>query len=158
MQLSYDIKTKDGIANAALRKIAERLLEQQEIIATKKSPDAARIGGLIATHDNREIDQPIFVVEKRVTVITDPDYGYDDEIWVNKNDYHDEASEAKARRLDILDANFISFRRWRKFYIKETWEFVTACLTEQGCNDYLEANGHNIGKTRIYAYGSFRNK
>lgn len=126
-----------------------KIMEQQTI---------AKIGERITTQDNRITDQPIFVVEKSVTVITDPDYGYDVEVWVNHDDYNEEASETKARRLDILNSNFRWFRNWRKFYLKETWEFVTACFTEQGCKDYLKADGHNLGKTRIYAYGSYRNE
>lgn len=123
----------------------------------KQSSKIAKIGELITTQDNRITDQPIFVVEKSVTVITDPDYGYDFSKWVNQDDFYEDASETKARRLDVLDSNFRHFRGWRKFYLKETWEFVTACFTEQGCKDYLKANGHNLGKTRIYAYGSYRN-
>lgn len=124
----------------------------------KQLSKIAKIGERITTQDNRITDQPIFVVEKSVTVITDPDYGYDVEVWVNQDDYNEEASETKARRLDILNSNFRWFRSWRKFYLKETWEFVTACFTEQGCKDYLKADGHNLGKTRIYAYGSYRNE
>lgn len=38
------------------------------------------------------------------------------------------------------------------------WEFVTACLTEHGCKEYLRFNGHNLGETRIYAESGFRNQ
>ena len=117
------------------------------------------IGTLICTQDNRMTDQPIFIVEKSVMIITDPDYGYDAEEWINteSGDY-EKASETKARRLDALDAGYRETGDWKKFYLKEVWEFVTACFTEQGCKDYLESNGHNLGKTRIYAYGSYRNR
>lgn len=116
------------------------------------------IGNLICTQDNRVTDQPIFVVEKSVMVITDPDYGYDKEEWVNtqSGDY-EIASETKAKRLDALLKDCRSTGDWEKFYMKEVWEFVTACFTEQGCKDYLMLDGHNLGKTRIYAYGSYRN-
>jgi len=117
------------------------------------------IGSLICTQDNRITDQPIFVVEKSVMVITGPDYGYDAEEWVNteSGDY-EEADETKARRLDALNDDCRSTGDWEKFFLKEVWEFVTACFTEQGCKDYLKANGHNLGKNRIYAYGSYRNQ
>jgi hypothetical protein len=39
----------------------------------------------------------------------------------------------------------------------EVWEFVTGCLTEQGCKDYIACNGHNLREPRIYAYGAYRN-
>lgn len=116
------------------------------------------IGTLICTQDNRITDQPIFVVEKSVMVITDPDYGYDAEEWGNteSGDY-ETATGTKERRLNALYDGGRDTGDWTKFYLKEVWEFVTACFTEQGCKDYLAANGHNIGKSRIYVYGSFRN-
>ena len=117
------------------------------------------LGNLIKTQDNRFTDKPIFVVEKSVMVITDSDYGYDKKEWVNteSGDY-EVASETKARRLDALLENYLETGDWKKFYYKETWEFVTSCFTEQGCKDYLELNGHNLGKRRICAYGSYRNE
>lgn len=116
------------------------------------------IGNLIKTQDNRITDQPIFVVEKSVMVITNPDYGYDAEEWVNtKSGNYEKADETKARRLDVLDNDCRDTGNWEKFYLKETWEFATCCFTEHGCKDYLTANGHNLGKARIYAYGSYRN-
>lgn len=125
----------------------------------KQSLAVAKIGELIATQDNRATDQPIFVVEKSVMVITDPDYGYNEEKWINtESGHYEEASETKARRLNAIDDNYRDTGDWKKFYLKETWEFVTACFTEQGCKDYLKANGHNLGKTRVYAYGSYRNE
>lgn len=117
-----------------------------------------QIGNLICTQDNRITDQPIFVVEKSVMVITDPDYGYDKEEWVNtESGEYETAGETKSRRLDALKDGCMETGDWEKFFLKETWEFVTACFTEQGCKDFLEINGHNIGKSRIYAYGSYRN-
>ena len=38
------------------------------------------------------------------------------------------------------------------------WTFVTACLTEQGCKDYLAVDGHNLTNPRIYGPGGFRNQ
>jgi len=116
------------------------------------------IGNLISTQDNRITDQPIFVVEKSVMIITDPDYGYDAEEWINtESGEYEEASDTKSKRLDALMEGCRCTGDWKKFYLKETWEFVTACFTEQGCKNFLAANGHRIGKSRIYAYGSYRN-
>ncbi len=112
----------------------------------------------IINQDNRITDQPIFVVEKSVMIITDPDYGYDHSEWINteSGDY-EKASETRSRRLDALLEGWRETGDWKKFYLKETWEFVTACFSEKGCKDYIKINGHNIGKSRIYAYGSYRN-
>ncbi len=117
------------------------------------------IGELIKTQDNRITDQPIFIVEKSVMIITDPDYDYDKEEWVNtESGDHEVADETTHRRLDALDNGCRDTGNWKKFYFKETWQFVTACFTEQGCKNYLKIDGHNIGKSRIYAAGSFRNE
>lgn len=117
-----------------------------------------QIGDLIHTQDNRITDQPIFVVEKSVMVITDSDYGYDATEWVNvESGEYEKASDTKARRLDLLNEDWRETGDWKKFYLKEVWEFVTCCFTEQGCKDYISRNRHNLGKVRIYAYGSYRN-
>jgi hypothetical protein len=44
----------------------------------------------------------------------------------------------------------------RSGFVKR-WEFVTACFTEQGCKDYLDANGHNLRNPRIYVHSGYRN-
>ena len=137
----------------AIHDVQKELYENR--IVNKKMKE---IGRLIKTQDNRITDQPIFVVEESKLIITDPDYGYDAEEWVNMEgcDY-ETASETKARRLDALAEDFRDTGKWKKFFYKETWEFLTACFTESGCIDYLRLNGHRLGKTRIYAYGNFRN-
>jgi len=152
VKLSYNALVKEAgaftrsILNALLG-ILERVMELEEI------------GTLIYTQDNRITDQPMFVVEKSVMIITDPDYGYEAKEWVNtESGYYQKANATQARRLDALNDGCRDTGDWKKFYLKEVWEFVTCCFTEQGCNEYLTANGHNIGKTRIYAHGSYRNR
>lgn len=121
--------------------------------------ETKEIGKLICTQDNRITDQPIFVVEKSIMIITDPDYGYDACEWINTESGDYEKADCDAENsLEDMEANGVDTAEWKKFYLKEVWEFVTACFTEQGCKDYLNENGHNIGKSRIYAYGSYRNK
>ena len=116
------------------------------------------IGAQICTQNSRITDQPIFVVEKRVKIITDPDYGYDFEEWINtESGEYEQADDIHTTALNEMESNDGDTGDWKKFYLKEVWEFVTACFTEQGCKDYLLLNGHNIGKSRIYAYGSYRN-
>jgi hypothetical protein len=39
----------------------------------------------------------------------------------------------------------------------DRWEYVTACFTEKGCQDFIAIEGHNLGETRIYADNSYRN-
>jgi hypothetical protein len=112
----------------------------------------------LLTQDNRCTDQPLFIVQRLVR-----DYGYkegytDDYIWVDSDDYEaGEVDDDKAKELDQLDYDLEDTDPYEKVYYKERWEFVQAFFTEQGAKNYLAANGHNLGKTRIYAEDSYRN-
>ena len=121
------------------------------------SKDIREIAELIKTQDNRMTDQPLFLVQEQVT-----DYGFDsdysdDYVWINHeydcNIACDRLSEILDRRDDMCRSTF----GYEKVYVQKRWEFVTACFTEKGCQNYLNINGHNLGKTRIYAHGSYRN-
>jgi len=112
----------------------------------------------LKTQDNRITDQPIFIVEEKRRI-----YGFaqgysDDYTWVNPDNDYDEPSELEAKRLDKLDKSGRTFGSWEKVYYKDEWHFITACFTEQGCKDYIKANGHNHKELRIYAHGSYRNE
>jgi len=118
-----------------------------------------KIAELIKTQDNRITDQPIFIVQRERR-----DYGYDskwadDYVWVNSKDPEDcfEEGDEKYDELNERDDMCESLGGWYKCYYQTRWEYVTACFTEQGCKDHITANGHNLGKTRIYADGSYRN-
>ena len=118
-----------------------------------------KIAELIKTQDNRITDQPIFIVQRERR-----DYGYDsgwadDYVWCNIAD-SEECIEEEDEQYEVLnnqDENGEIDSDWYRCYYKKRWEYVTACFTEQGCKDYIAANGHNLGKTRIYADGSYRN-
>lgn len=114
------------------------------------------IGREILSQDNRITDSPIFAVEKLVKYPADSECTYDGYEWFNE---HSQviADNVLAARLDEKHNQGKSTGRWRKVYFNEVWEFSTGCFTERGCKNHLEINGHNLGKTRIYAHGSFRN-
>lgn len=116
------------------------------------------ISELLHTQDNRITDQPMFIVQRKVR-----DYGYDSEhsddyewLETESGDYC-AADERQTRILDKMDEQRRDIKGWTKAYYRDRWEFVTACFTEQGCKDYIRWNGHNLGETRIYAEGSYRN-
>lgn len=119
--------------------------------------DVIEIGEVIRTQDNRITDQPIFIVERERT-----EWGYDPEYsdeykWVHPENDYCEGDGEESERLDELEDSCEDTEGWRKVYYKKYWEFVTACFTEKGCEEYLELDGHNLGKTRIFACGSYRN-
>lgn len=115
------------------------------------------IGELIATQDNRCTDAPIFIVQqKKRTYGFDPNYS-DDYVWIDPGNDSCMADDEERERLDELEANGDDVGDWIKTSYMDTWEFVTACFTEQGCKDFLRINGHNLTEPRIYAEGSYRN-
>lgn len=111
--------------------------------APQQGPIPADIAKIIAnlhTQDNRITDNPLFAVQQKRRVYgLDPDYrdGFE---YVDYDGDRCEKSESA-----------------RKVGFKDHWEFVTGCLTEQGCKDFIRINGHNLHEPRIYAYGSYRN-
>jgi len=103
----------------------------------------------IKNEDNRCTAYPMYCVQILIR-----DSGYDpnyssDTIWINMNsgDYEEcDEDESGAE----------------EFGYKDRWETVMFSLTEQGCNDYIELNGHNLkrqahdGQVRIYVESFYR--
>ena len=116
------------------------------------------IGLLIRTQDNRITDAPIFIVQQiKRTWGFDSEYS-DDYIWVeNDTGDYDEADPEKVEELEALDSAYEFTPGWEKYYYQDSWEFVTACFTESGCQDFINRNGHNLHSPRIYAESSYRN-
>ncbi|MEM7133677.1 MAG: hypothetical protein AAF702_45705 [Chloroflexota bacterium] len=107
--------------------------------------------------DNRATESPLFVVESRRTVYG-LDSSYSDE-WVWLDSDGEIIEEGIAELLDsILKCNGRIPDSYRRVYTHKYWEFVTCCLTENGCEEYLKANGHNLGETRIFVHSAWRNE
>jgi len=107
------------------------------------------------TQDNRITDNPLFAVQqKRRFGGVDSEYA-DASVWIVDGS---EVDAEEAARLGALreSGESVPDDCKRLGYI-DRWEFVTGCFTEQGCKDYIRANGHNLHEPRIYAYGSYRN-
>ncbi|HAY5884832.1 TPA: ead/Ea22-like family protein [Shigella flexneri] len=133
--------------------MAERIEELQ----TKSAPDSfGIIGENIRTQDNRITSDPMFCVYQKREIVVDADYDYDRIVWVDEDG--NEANKRQSRRLELLHENFREPpEKWRRVAVKDIDEFVTCCFTEQGCKDYLAANGHNLRSPFIYVNGGFRN-
>ncbi|EKG4879620.1 ead/Ea22-like family protein [Escherichia coli] len=126
--------------------MAERIEELQ----TKSAPDSfGIIGENIRTQDNRITSDPMFCVYQKREIVVDADYDYDRIVWVDEDG--NEANKSQSRRLELLHENFREPpEKWRRVAVKDIDEFVTCCFTEQGCKDYLAANGHNLRLPFIY--------
>ena len=116
------------------------------------------IGERLRTQDNLCTDAPIFAVQQKIRVYGVEDGYAEGHIWIDDDRDHEEVSELKARRLDLLQYHFRDFPDHYKWvgYV-EQWEFVTACFTMEGAQEHIRINGHNLRESRVYAYGSFRN-
>lgn len=122
------------------------------------APGITEIGRLLRTQDNRASDAPIFIVEeKRRFYGLDPAYA-GEIVWIDAEG--DEAAPEKHASLEAAwDEDGEEPEDWNRTAYKDEWHFVTACLTEKGCQDYIARNGHNHrGELRTYAAGSYRNE
>lgn len=109
----------------------------------------------IRTQDNLCTDAPIFIVQRqRRRIGIDPNW-CSDVTWISDGD---EANPQKRTELEKKYQNTGEIPDgWNRTGFIDYWEFVTACFTRNGCEEYLRLNGHNLGNTRIYAEGSYRN-
>lgn len=124
----------------------------------------------LKTQDNRMTADPMFVVFQKDDIVVDEDYDHDVIVWVD-----DEGNKADPETVDQLNdmrADMVGVyymeneielgdeerQEWRRFAIKETDKFVTACFTEAGAKAYLNRDGHNLKKPFIYATSLYRNE
>lgn len=119
-----------------------------------------QVGELLRTQDNRGTDQPLFIVQQKTRI-----YGLRDDYaesftWIDMEDCEEVDAETVAglEELHSMGKSIDDPGIYRVGY-RDDWQYVTACFTEKGCQDYINANRHNhSGELRIYADGSFRNR
>ena len=108
---------------------------------------------LIRTQDNRATAWPIFMVQQSVR-----DYGIaegyeEDSVWCDcEGEVDDPETLASLSSDDAGDDD-----DYRLVGYRDRWENVQPFLTEEGANEYIRINGHNLRKTRIYVEAAFRN-
>ena len=124
-----------------MREHAQAVIQAAAPVPQVVPAEIAAIAERLHTQDNRITDNPLFAVQQKLRVYgVDTDYrdGFE---YANEVGETCEEGDKSAREVGYVDR----------------WEFVTGCLTEQGCKDYIACNGHNLHEPRIYAYGSYRN-
>lgn len=128
---------------------------------TPETPDTLtlpKIAERMAASDSRATAHPIYIVQQRVR-----DYGYDPQFdgevaWVQADEgceVDDEEAERLEREYRATGKQPVEFVR--TCYV-DRWEFVTACVSERGCEEYIRANGHNLTDPRIYVASGHRNR
>ena len=174
MVLEADGRDKDAMRDLSARcreQLAEVRRQHEQELVVKTDPLLVgevpewlkAVSSNLRIQDNRITKHPLFVVQQRHRQLGfDPAYVLmDDEIaWGdNCNDNEPafkgepEWAEAEAHYQEHGDEP----NGWTRTGYKNEWQFVTACFTEQGCKDYIEANGHNLNEPRIYAESAHRN-
>ncbi len=121
-------------------------------------PDAIlNVAESLHTQDNRITANPLFAVEVRKRVYgIDPEWG-GPVVWLHDGEEVTDPDEVKQPEQGWENGDDDPDNYTRTSYY-EYWEFVTACLTEEGCKAYIRRNGHNHrGEKRIYAHGGYRN-
>ncbi|MEI7174799.1 hypothetical protein [Pectobacterium carotovorum] len=147
--------TDIDLLSVTVKSMAEKLMVNCPVIPDSSVPEALRIiGNNINTQDNRITDQPMFVVFQKREIIGSDEHSPSRIVWVWDGE---EVSELRAKRLEALYHDGRDTRSFDRYAMQEIDEFVTACFTEQGCEDYLSLNGHNLRQPYIFACGSFRN-
>lgn len=114
----------------------------------------------LRTQDNRITELPIFVVQqRRRTYGLSNDYT-DEYTWIDQDG--EEVSGVVRVKLERFYkrtgySNTLGNVWYWRVGCRDTWEFVTACMTESGANEYIRANGHNLKEPRVYVESGYRN-
>jgi len=103
----------------------------------------------LRTQDNQDTVEPMFCLQILVRDVGyDPQYADGNTVWIDmqSGDYQEVAPNTAGAE---------------EFGYKDRWETVMVAFTEQGINDYMLQDGHNVkrraykGETRIFVE-SFR--
>jgi hypothetical protein len=116
------------------------------------------IASNIQTQDNLATSLPIFIVEQKRRIHGIASEYTDSFIWVDVDG--EEMSEEEAAPLEALYKERCyggEYNGPRRVGYIDIWEFVTACFTRHGCEEYLKVNGHNLKEPRIYVASGYRN-
>lgn len=122
----------------------------------------------VATQDNAITELPIFIVRQKRRTCGINDHYTDDFVWMSDGaEPHEADSETTAKlnelskTSDYVDEIILGEdgdeTTWKKVGYRDHWEFVTACFTRRGCEDYLRVNGHNLTNPEIYVASGYRN-
>ena len=124
-----------------------------------------QIGKLLREQDNRATAEPMFIVNGD-EVVAAPLNNCDHRIWFNL-ETGEEASEDDCVELERIGNTLLSkatkedldfFDKHEERGAVTLNRFCTASFTENGCKDYIKANGHNITNPTIYAESFYRNR
>ncbi len=173
MQMCGEAEMKLDVAVADTERLASKVKEQADKIMAL---EAAGLGGETAipahiltmaerlrTQDNRCTAHAMFCVQRLVRIdgidesLGMPmEYRYADDgnaLPLEFNEAIEEAMASGASKVEIGDEIY-QLDKIEGYGFVDRWETVMVSMTEQGCVDYIKANGHNLEKhgqaPRIY--------
>ncbi len=113
----------------------------------------------IRTQDNCATSHPIFTVQQQRRIYGfDPAYT-DDAVWIDQMNECREADAEERKRLDAEeDETGKEPHGWTRTGYRDQWEFVTACLTRKGAEDFIARQRHNLKDPRVYVESAYRNQ
>ena len=115
------------------------------------------MGSRIQSEENRATNHPIFEVrELRVIWGMNPAYT-DDYKWIDVDDCENIADKDRHELLDKMERNDQSTEAWEKVYFVEVEVSVQPFFTEEGANNYIRRNRHNLRKPFTYVQSAHRN-
>jgi len=101
----------------------------------------------LLTQDSLATAHPVFIVQQRRRIYGFDTFYVDDTVWFFDGEEYDGNDLSKDEKDEATLTGYM-----------DVWEFVTACFTRKGCEDYLAANGHNLKEPRIYVESAHRNE
>ena len=106
--------------------------------------------------DNAATADPLFIVQQRVR-----EYGYDpywasDFAWIREGDELDE-EEAAVCEATHAETGADKINEADRTGYQDRFVFVTACLTRQAAEDYIEHMRHRLCDPRVYVETAYRN-
>ena len=116
----------------------------------------------LKTQDNAGTADPMFVVFQK-QLVAGLESGYEDFwLWVSDDDGdYEEADKETAVVLARLHEEgrplVIGDRTYRRTGCKYIEKFCAAFFTQNGADDYLAWNGHNLKQPYVYVHGMYRN-
>jgi hypothetical protein len=165
-QLFPEASTSLAAASAGERTAMAELLAYVDGLERKAAAlapfleEAASIGKLVATQDNRATSDPIFYVQEKVRIYHLEPSAHDDAfvVWFEVDDWNEVDSEkAKELEAEYSDTSEVPEEYYRTGYL-DRWDNVQPFFTEAGALEYIRNQGHrHSGELRTYAGSAYAN-
>lgn len=117
----------------------------------------------IKTQDSRSTSSPFYCIYELESVFIDSEYSSrfkTEYVWVSDEGCDFTKDDKEFESLNFLcdgDEITVDGTRYNKSCRSLIPRFVTACFTEAGANDYLDADGHNLNRPYIHVHSLNRN-